>query len=63
MFSIALGSAASEDVVANAISAGSFTVWMNARMRHPGQERHGNQHDQDEHDQGAIERQHQLARG
>ena len=61
MFSIALGSAASEDVVANAISAGSFTIRMKARSGNPSQKRGRHQRHQDEHDQGAVERQHHLA--
>ena len=32
MFSIAFGNAASEEVLANAISAGSFTIWKKARI-------------------------------
>ena len=56
---MARGRAASDDVVVNAMTAGSLTARMNGPNRNPGDERRGNQRQQHEHDQRAVERPHQ----
>ena len=63
MFRSASGSAASDDAVENATSHGSFAARQNRRTGTLNASAIGSSTNEREHDQRAVQREHQRARG